>query len=54
LSIVSVILVDNRGPKVRSHGLKLIGAPRHLLTILDEPRYLPETFGFPTTGWNAV
>ncbi|MER9953084.1 penicillin-binding protein 2 [Mesorhizobium sp. M0047] len=29
--------------------------PRYLfLTILDEPKPLPETFGFRTSGWNAV
>ncbi len=29
--------------------------PRFLfLTILDEPQPLPETFGFATSGWNAV
>jgi cell division protein FtsI (penicillin-binding protein 3) len=25
-----------------------------LLTILDEPKGLPETYGFRTSGWNAV
>lgn len=30
-------------------------APRYLfLTILDEPQPLPETYGFATSGWNAV
>ncbi len=30
-------------------------APKYLyLTILDEPKGLPETFGFRTSGWNAV
>lgn len=29
--------------------------PRYLLlTILDEPKGLPETYGFRTSGWNAV
>lgn len=29
--------------------------PRYLfLTILDEPKPLPETYGFRTSGWNAV
>lgn len=29
--------------------------PRYLfLTILDEPKALPETYGFRTSGWNAV
>ncbi|SCY78170.1 peptidoglycan D,D-transpeptidase FtsI family protein [Microvirga guangxiensis] len=36
-------------------GVAPIDAPRYLfLTILDEPRGLPETFGFRTSGWNAV
>ncbi len=36
-------------------GIALIDAPRYLfLTILDEPRGLPETFGFRTSAWNAV
>jgi cell division protein FtsI (penicillin-binding protein 3) len=30
-------------------------APRYLLlTILDEPKGLPETHGFATSGWNAA
>jgi cell division protein FtsI (penicillin-binding protein 3) len=29
--------------------------PRYLLlTLLDEPKGLPETYGFRTSGWNAV
>lgn len=29
--------------------------PKYLfLTILDEPKSLPETYGFRTSGWNAV
>src|SRR5262249_45968573 len=29
--------------------------PRYqLMIILDEPQPLPETFGFQTSGWNAV
>lgn len=36
-------------------GVAPIDAPRFLfLTILDEPRGRPETFGFRTSGWNAV
>jgi cell division protein FtsI (penicillin-binding protein 3) len=36
-------------------GVAPIDDPRYLfLTILDEPRGLPETFGFRTSGWNAV
>ncbi|WP_262298123.1 penicillin-binding transpeptidase domain-containing protein [Microvirga sesbaniae] len=36
-------------------GIAPIDAPRYLfLTILDEPRGLPETFGFRTSAWNAV
>ncbi|MFC0192147.1 peptidoglycan D,D-transpeptidase FtsI family protein [Aureimonas pseudogalii] len=30
-------------------------APRYLfMTVLDEPKPLPETYGFRTSGWNAV
>ena len=30
-------------------------APRYLLLVLlDNPQPLPETFGFATSGWNAV
>ncbi|EIM29409.1 peptidoglycan D,D-transpeptidase FtsI family protein [Microvirga lotononidis] len=36
-------------------GVAPIDSPRYLfLTILDEPSGLPETFGFRTSGWNAV
>jgi cell division protein FtsI (penicillin-binding protein 3) len=36
-------------------GVAPIDAPRYLfLTILDEPRGLPETFGLRTFGWNTV
>jgi len=36
-------------------GVAPIDDPRYLfLTILDEPRGLPETFGFRASGWNAV
>ena len=29
--------------------------PRYqIIIILDEPQPLPETFGFATSGWNAV
>ena len=32
-----------------------IDNPKYLfLTILDEPKPLPETYGFRTSGWNAV
>ena len=30
-------------------------APRYaVLVMLDEPKALPETYGFATSGWNAV
>jgi cell division protein FtsI (penicillin-binding protein 3) len=36
-------------------GIAPIDRPRYLfLTILDEPQGLPETYGFATSGWNAV
>ncbi|MBN9435814.1 penicillin-binding protein 2 [Bosea sp. (in: a-proteobacteria)] len=36
-------------------GIAPADQPRYLfLTILDEPQPLPETFGFATSGWNAV
>lgn len=36
-------------------GIAPADAPRYLyLTLLDEPKALPETFGFRTSGWNAV
>jgi cell division protein FtsI (penicillin-binding protein 3) len=29
--------------------------PRYaILVMLDEPKPLPETYGFATSGWNAV
>jgi len=29
--------------------------PRYaILVMLDEPKALPETYGFATSGWNAV
>ena len=36
-------------------GIAPADRPKYLyLTILDEPKGLPETFGFRTSGWNAV
>ncbi len=36
-------------------GLVPVDAPKFLvLTLLDEPKGLPETHGFRTSGWNAV
>lgn len=36
-------------------GVAPANKPRYLfLTILDEPKPLPETYGFRTSGWNAV
>ncbi|GGE20303.1 peptidoglycan glycosyltransferase [Aureimonas endophytica] len=36
-------------------GIAPAHAPRYLfLTVLDEPKPLKETFGFRTSGWNAV
>ena len=30
-------------------------SPKYLLLVmLDEPKATPETFGFATSGWNAV
>lgn len=36
-------------------GVVPVDAPKYLfMTVLDEPKGLPETFGFRTSGWNAV
>lgn len=36
-------------------GIAPAHAPRYLfMTVLDEPKPLPETYGFRTSGWNAV
>ncbi|WP_019997004.1 peptidoglycan D,D-transpeptidase FtsI family protein [Aureimonas ureilytica] len=36
-------------------GIAPAHAPRYLfMTILDEPKPLPETYGFRTSGWNVV
>lgn len=36
-------------------GIVPVDKPRYLLlTLLDEPKGLPETYGFRTSGWNAV
>lgn len=36
-------------------GIAPADRPKYLfLTILDEPKALPETYGFRTSGWNAV
>lgn len=52
-------VVDGRysGEKVLTAFMGVMPAddPRYLfMTILDEPKPLPETFGFRTSGWNAV
>lgn len=36
-------------------GVSPVNNPRYLfMTIIDEPKPLPETYGFRTSGWNAV
>lgn len=36
-------------------GIAPADRPRYLfLTVLDQPKALPETYGFRTSGWNAV
>jgi cell division protein FtsI (penicillin-binding protein 3) len=36
-------------------GIAPAHAPRYLfMTVLDEPKPLPETYGFRTSGWNVV